>query len=169
MAKKIEKIPEKYQTSDGQVFEDQAKASRHQELIDLKNELEIVQERLKLVLGKNFQTADGYPFELHAFGEYYVVHNSYYGMSSISRVDFWVRDIEIDDDGTIYVFESRGDHSVMVRYRMSQIYKREKYAQLALLDAMERSLARFDEEVTEFRASLEKKYGPIYSVDPSRS
>lgn len=156
----VKKVTE-YIASDGSEFDDEEAANHHQKLLDLHGAYEKASNRLVEALASQFQTADGETFSFKRYGDYYLISNRHYGEPRIERISFWIRDVDISQDGVIHAYRREGDHGVMRSYIIADLYYHERHALVALLQARRERAKQMAEDIESLKNDILEKYGPL--------
>ena len=150
----IKTIVQKYETSDGRKFTDEAEAARHQALITAKDEYESARHKWVRALTATYKTADGQNFSLTKHGDYWRIANYFHdnALPTLERVSFWVWHCDINEADHAVIIERKGEHTR--HYRISELYASERNAKIALLAAQEKELQYMTEQVQKLRDEI---------------
>ncbi|MFA7254108.1 MAG: hypothetical protein WC107_06175 [Patescibacteria group bacterium] len=88
-----------YRTRDGRSFETERAAAQHEELIDLRDGYELAKQALGRKLAETFKTADGQPFSVGLWTEYYWITPGHFSLPALLSVDFWGRNWTWEENG----------------------------------------------------------------------
>jgi hypothetical protein len=156
----IKKVPQKFETSDGQEFDNEKDALLHQKMIDTRNNYKTALREFCSLLAETQKTADGEPFKL-GLRSYYVIRHNWPGLPVIQRVDFGVRfwqEYSLDEDNRVTLivrdYERQREQN---EYRTEELYLSEKAAKKALLAAQDARMEEFREQVEELRAEVNRR------------
>lgn len=137
-----------YRTSDGAEFSDEEAAARHEMLVETEKEYKAARRKYNKALLKTQKTADGQPFRLGTWDEYYWIGPSWYGgWPQLRTVHFypWSMELDYNDELTIMHRED-GEWQ---EYRISDLYANEANAMEALIAEQEKALLDRVEELEE--------------------
>lgn len=133
-----------YHAKDGREFTDQTAALHYEELLDAKEAYEEAKRNFGKLLAETCNTADGEPFRVGLFSDYWYVTHGYFAMPNLLKVDFWGRNWTLEenrqDEATTVVLIGNlaDDGSKMDRgraFRIDELYAKESNAKAALLVA----------------------------------
>lgn len=132
-----------FTTSDGQEFEDQTDAERHEKLIAVKGKFEEAQQEYGITLAETQKTADGFPFELTSYRYYYWIEQ-YSVTAFIKEVYFYPRDFAVDfheylETDLVWVIDRAADGQGK-RYRIDQLYLKPENAKRELFRVLNEQL-----------------------------
>jgi len=156
-ASRVRAIPQRYQTSDGELHASEAEAARRQALLDAIQQFETAQKRIAHLVAESTQTADGRPFKFGILRNYWRVSNVMGRIPSVEQVEFGY-DTEVDfysDPPELVVMESvRGQFATFQRrtYLITELYADRENAEAA---ALERQIEWYRERVETYPALRE--------------
>lgn len=155
----IKQVPARYQTTDGQEWDNEQDAQRREDLLAAWDVYKEARRTLEDRLGRSQKTADGVPFRLSVFRTYYEVTPGLRGMPMLRKIFFFGISVEWESEGrygpegavSIRQREGEGRDCVERTYRIDRLYYHRHNAEEALLAAQEERLAELASEVEELR------------------
>ena len=153
----VKKVPGTYAASDGQEFDDEEEAKRHDELITARQEYDDARKKFNRVLAQTQKTADGETFDFGLFTSYYYITDYYYTQPSLKHVNFLGWNFEIDEhDDSVEISQAEGETGREHRFscKISRLYVSKKRAEIALINALESWLDEQRRTVNEIKKDL---------------
>lgn len=156
----IKEIPQMYETSDGQEFKNKMMAERHEEMVEVKHEYDTARRAYAKALAATQITADGRPFDLKSYHDYYFVTLGLEILPAVRWVSFSYWNIELDDQDTGFLVqhEERRGGRQRIRYEIGKLYYFEKNAKKACLEAMWERLSQLTADVNDYQSNFEDSY-----------
>ena len=150
-----------YEALDGRKFTDPIAAKLYEELEAAKRRYESARFELGKLLAESFKTADGLPFKLGLWPNYYWIAPGWFSMPNLLTVSFWGTNWgwEENDNATTLVLisnmDDQGKHLDHSRqFPIDELYSDETRAKRALIAAQEKWLAERAAEVAEQKTKL---------------
>lgn len=139
----VTKTTPMFKTSDGQEFDDEDAAQRHEEFIEAKKDYEAARQRWTRVLAESQTTADGHPFDFSMMRDYWFVTRWIGAMPSLQAVSFYIHncDVNDNDEGSIHQLRDSGRDGTWIKYRISELYLSKTEATKALVVAQKEHIA----------------------------
>lgn len=150
----IKELPKTFRTSDGQTFEDEGAAKRHEELITTRDDFERAQRRFGKLLAETQLTADGNKFEFGLFRTYYYIERHQWGVPSLSEVPYLGSDWGFDDSDGFIIRYRRGNEGRVIEFKISEMYEDRRAADKELLKVQEEFIAEYIEKTRSERVRL---------------
>ena len=148
----VKEVPTKYTTTDGREFNSKDEAERHDALITARDAYEFARHRFAECLARTQRTSDGHLFDFNGIRTYYYVSYNFWGMPALSEVPYMGRFWDFDDrDGFVFNYKD-GDR--WREYAIRDMYADKREAEKAVLEAQERRLQDYSEQVAEERKRL---------------
>jgi len=144
-----------FTADDGKRFDNAEDAKRHEALASAKDEYETSKKAYAKLLWNSQKTADGIQFNLTCSGEYFFLREGI-SIPSIHRVSFfgWNCTLNEDDETVIIQEETRHAETRHHTYKISELYKMEKSAQLAKVEALKRYISWAEDDIKDTKAKL---------------
>ena len=154
----VKAISVKYKSSDGQEFETEEQAQSHEELIEAKKQYETARSVYGQHLFESQKTADGHPFDLCAYRDYWYV-GRFLSFPLLERVSFHRGNCGLNDrDETVIIQHQDDDRGCrqFTEYSIGDLYLYEKNAQVALLAAQKERLEELSKSVEELQHAVKR-------------
>jgi hypothetical protein len=144
-----------YRTDDGREFTDQKQAERHDRLVKAKREYESAKRTLGKLMAESCLTADGQPFKIGLWPDYYWITPGYFSMPSLLKVSFWGTNWDweesSDEATTVVLLSDLSDSGQQLghirRFPINELYANKDRAQAALIEAQRKWLREMVAEV----------------------
>lgn len=149
----VSEIPTKFQTSDGQEFDNKEEAERHEDVTAAFREWERASEKLDKIIAENTRTADGELFSTRMLQRYYVVRERYGQIPQMFELPWLGMRLRLSqrDEPTI---EHRFENGQTAEYEISRLYAKHQNAERALITAQRKWLSEQSASVEEEAAKL---------------
>ena len=101
-----------YETEDGSEFESKEAAERHETLCQVRQAYDDAKLAYGMLLAERCKTADGEPFQLGMWHDYYYITPGYFSWPKLLKVDFWGRNWtweQRDEDDQLVIISDKND------------------------------------------------------------
>lgn len=150
----VKKIPQVWETSDGEEWETEKEANARQKLLDAKANFDAAERAYGQVLAETQKTADGYPFEWGVFSDYWRPTAWADGRPSIARISVVGRETSLSNgEVSIVPYTENGQR---LTCKVSELFRRESNAKKDLVKRMEQYLAYVKEDLEAMRKEAER-------------
>jgi hypothetical protein len=137
---RVKKERTTYRTDDGRTFVDKAKAEEHEALDALRRAYEEAKYAFGKAMAERFQTADGEPFKIGLWHDYYFITPGYFSLPVLVKVDFWGRNWDwregSDESDSLVLVDCKDDRGQTMDhhrdFRIDELYWHEQKAKAAL-------------------------------------
>lgn len=148
----VTETPVMYQSSDGQEFDNQAVAEKHEQFLTARKEYERAQAVYGKLIAESQTTMDGEPFKYNMWHDYWRIVRIWGHIPQIEKIDFHMPNYSVDGFDRVsihngYASGGRGP------YLVGELYFHKKNAQAALLVAI-------DEYIADVQAQADKLRNP---------
>lgn len=144
----ITQKPAMFETTDGEEFETQEAAEKHESKITAHQEFKAAWKRFAAAFAAEMTLADGVEFNPDGYPTLWAVRITAYGLPHLCRVNWvWYQDI-IVDDGRVFLLEQPSDRSDrVIRWELSTLFSTEKSARHELIRRMREKLVSIQREI----------------------
>ena len=145
----------KFKSSDGQEFNNETEAQRHDALITAREEYKTALAKLNRCIAETARTADGHLFTFGVWQTYHYVTPGYFSMPALAEVPYlgWNWDLNEYDDAVEIVIREGTDNRVRA-FKIGDLYMSKRAAQVALIKAQKEWLKEREEQIAENERSL---------------
>ena len=152
----IKAKPAQFVASDGKEFASQKEAEAHQELIESASKFDAARRRFYVAVAESQKTADGVPFDLNRWQDYYVLCRHGYCGPGLRRIMFgYTTRIELSGDANdqvqLIVMED-ANQGKTASFFISDLYFEKEAAHAALAQAIREHIAEKQEELKKLEA-----------------
>lgn len=153
----VRQKPAKFVTSDGEEFDTQSAAERHEELLTAERECEHAKARYSRALWRTQRTADDHDFEPYSSHDYWFLVE-FFGMPEIRQVSFWLHECKFNGNGAEIVYQPNG-YTKPATFKIEELYWSKSEAERALLAALEKYRAEVvDARIDDLRERVDQSH-----------
>lgn len=151
----------KFKSSDGQTFDDETEAKKHDALILAREEYEGALRKLNQCIAETTRTADGHLFEFGLWRTYYYVTPGYFSMPVLAEVPYlgWNWDLNEHDDSVEIVLHEGNDNRRR-EFKVNSLYVDKRTALAALIGAQQAWLKERQEQIAETADKIARGMDP---------
>ena len=142
----VEKLPQKFRTDDGKMFETEADAKKHEEFDSAKSDYEQARAIYATLLWESQKTADGHQFNLTAHYDYFTIIKTAYSPPRLRHVNFAFYNCEFNEADEMVILVDEDEQETRHRYRISELYHDAKTAHAALREALLKYIHELQDE-----------------------
>lgn len=141
-----------YKTQDGREYTNEKDALKHERLNELEEKYDNAKTNYAKALWETQNTADGKPFDLGVWKNYYYVSPGYFGKPTLREIHFYVWSMHLDEDDILNIryHEDTTNGRQWTNYKISDLYSSKLQAEYALVDALREWLQERTEEINEY-------------------
>lgn len=141
-----------YKTQDGREYANEKDALKHERLKELREKYDNAKHVYAKALWETQVTADGKPFDLAVWRNYYYVSPGYFGKPNLKEIHFYTWSMELDEDDILCIryHEDTTNGRQWTSYKINELYSSRVLAEYALVDALLEWLRERTEEITEY-------------------
>jgi hypothetical protein len=149
----VKKVPQKFETSDGEEFDNEGDAKRHQDVVDAILAFNEAKKNLAFATVREYKTADGKPFQFSSSTAYYFIRDAW-GWPRMDKVEVcgWYNQKFDVDNQRLRVVVGEGNQRCV--YSVTELYQDEAAARRALIAAMESKMEEYAKAIADEKAKL---------------